>query len=326
MSKYLITGGAGFIGSHLVEYFFTQGKEVIIFDNLSTGRLENIKNFLGDKVKLIKVDISKRNQIKGKLKDVEIIFHLAAIPSVPKSIKDPLSTFRANVMGTINILWEAKLANVKRVIFASSSSVYGNIKELPIKEECGLNPISPYGLSKLSGELICKLFYKIYQLETVCLRYFNVFGPRQNPKSQYAAVIPKFIKRIIEGKRPIIYGDGSQTRDFTYISNVVKANILACQSNTAVGEAINIAAGKSHSLKELVNLINRTLGTSIKPVYSKERIGDIKHSLACIDKAKELINYECEVSFEEGLKRTIKQILDTHSILSSSGYPQRVPE
>ncbi len=310
MSKYLITGGAGFIGSHLVEYFFTQGKEVIIFDNLSTGRLENIKNFLGEKVKLIKVDISKRNQIKGKLKDVEIIFHQAAIPSVPKSIKNPLSTFRANVMGTINILWEAKLANVKRVVFASSSSVYGNIKELPIKEECSLNPISPYGLSKLSGELICKLFYKIYQLETVCLRYFNVFGPRQNPKSQYAAVIPKFIKRIIEGKQPIIYGDGSQTRDFTYIKNVVKANILASQSNSAVGEAINIASGKSHSLKELVSLINKILGTTIKPIYSKERMGDIKHSLACIDKAKELINYECEVPFEEGLKYTIKQILD----------------
>lgn len=306
MGKYLITGGAGFIGSHLVEYFYQQGEKVIIIDNLSTGKIENINNFLNKNIELMVIDITKSSQLKGILKEVEIIFHQAAIPSVPKSIKNPLATYKANVIGTLNLLKEAKLAGVKRVVYASSSSVYGNTKKLPTEEEDTLTPISPYGASKLASEHLCRLFFELYGLETVSLRYFNVFGPRQNPKSQYAAVIPKFISRMLAGKAPIIYGDGKQTRDFTYVKNIVIANILSSQSKEAVGKSINIASGKSYSLNELVKLINKFIGKEIRPIYAKERIGDIKHSLASIEKAKILLNYACEINFEEGLKHTIK--------------------
>ncbi|OGF65243.1 MAG: hypothetical protein A2Y62_02355, partial [Candidatus Fischerbacteria bacterium RBG_13_37_8] len=274
MGRYLITGGAGFIGSHIVEYLYKKSHKIRIVDNFSTGKWENIQEFTGKNVEVIEADIAWRNQLKGIMKDIEIVYHQAAIPSVPKSIKNPRATYRANVMGTLNILQAAKDAGVICVIFASSSSVYGTASNLPVYEDIPLKPISPYGASKLAGEHLCRVFSEIYQLNTICLRYFNVFGPRQDPKSQYAAVIPRFIDKMLKGQQPVIYGDGFQTRDFTYIMNVVKANILAsaCENN---GEGIfNIASSSSRSINELVALLNTLLKTNIPPRYIKERANE----------------------------------------------------
>jgi len=315
MGIYLVTGGAGFIGSHIVEYLYHNSKRVRIIDNFSTGKWENIEKFKSATVEIIKADITNKQHLKKIMKDVDVIFHLAAIPSVTKSIKNPLATYKTNVLGTLNILLAAKESGVKRLIFSSSSSIYGNIHALPVKEETEKNPISPYGASKLAGEHLCGVFHKIYGMEITCLRYFNVYGPRQNPKSQYAAVIPNFIHKMLNDKKPIIYGDGTQTRDFTYVYNVVKANMLASTSVKAIGKPFNIASSKPQCINEVVALLNIILDTSLAARYANERPGDIKHSYADITQAKELLGFECEINFETGLKKTVEHFLKNKSYL-----------
>jgi UDP-glucose 4-epimerase len=306
MSLCLVTGGAGFIGSHIVEFLLYNSYDVIVVDNLSTGRIENIKDLIGKRCKFIRANIANKSQLAGIMKNVRIVFHQAAIPSVAKSVKNPLATYKANVIGTLNVLHEAKKANVEKVIYASSSSIYGPNSKLPVEEDLIPNPISPYAASKLAGEHICRVYKLIHGLNVVCLRYFNVFGPRQNPFSQYAAVIPKFITRILQNKSPVIYGDGKQSRDFTYVYNVVKANMLAAKIDTGNELVFNIASSKPVSINELVDKINSFLGTDIKPIYTKERLGDIKHSYASIKKAQKILAYNIEVPFESGLEQTIK--------------------
>jgi len=304
MTKFLVTGGAGFIGSHIVEALLKQGHWVRVVDNFSTGKKENIQPFL-DKIEFLRGDLSNLKTAQRAVKNIDIVFHQAAIPSVQRSVADPLSTNSANINGTLNILLAARDAKVKKIIYASSSSIYGNTPVLPKKETAPVDPISSYTLTKFAGERYCQLFHRLYGLPTVCLRYFNVFGPRQNPKSQYSAAIPKFIMAILNDQSPVIYGDGEQSRDFTYVDNVVKANLLAATSEI-VGEVINIACGKRITLNQVVALINKALGKEIKPVFLPPKIGDIQHSLADITKAQELLNYQSITGFEEGLKKTIE--------------------
>ncbi len=304
MTKYLVTGGAGFIGSNIIEALLQQRRWVRAIDNYSTGKKENIQPFL-NKIEFIQGDLSNLKTARKAIKDIDIVFHQAAIPSVQRSIANPIDSNSANINGTLNILLESRNAKVKKFIYASSLSIYGNNVELPKKEIHPPDPISPYGLTKFAGERYCQLFYTLYRLPTVCIRYFNVFGPRQNPKSQYSAAIPKFITAMLKGQPPIIYGDGKQSRDFTYIDNVVKANILAANS-TIKGEIINIACGRKITLNQIIALINKILGKNIKPTYLPAREGNIIHSLADISKAKKLLNYQPSVEFEKGLKKTIE--------------------
>jgi UDP-glucose 4-epimerase len=305
MARYLVTGGAGFIGSHIVEELLKRGEKVRIIDNLSTGKIDNIKDFLSE-VEFLEGDLRDINKVREAVEGVDYVLHQAAIPSVPRSIIDPISSNSANVDGTLNLLFAAKEAGVKRVVIASSSSVYGDSQILPKSEEFTPNPISPYAVTKLVKELYARVFYQIYGLETVSLRYFNVFGPRQDPTSQYAAVIPRFITKMLKGESPVIFGDGEQSRDFTYVKNVVEANILASISDkVGHGEVINIACGESITLNQLVNRINEILGTNIRPIYTEPRPGDVRHSLASINRAKELLGYTVKVSFLDGLKETI---------------------
>jgi len=305
MARYLVTGGAGFIGSHIVEELLKRGEEVRIIDNLSTGKIDNIKDFLSE-VEFLEADLRDINKVREAVEGVDYVLHQAAIPSVPRSIADPISSNSANVDGTLNLLFAAKEAKIKRVVIASSSSVYGDSQILPKSEEFTPNPISPYAVTKLVEELYALVFYRIYGLETVSLRYFNVFGPRQDPTSQYAAVIPRFITKMLKGESPVIFGDGKQSRDFTYVKNVVEANLVASISDkVGHGEVINIACGESITLNQLVDRINEILGTDIKPIYTEPRPGDVRHSLASINKAKELLGYTVKVSFLDGLKETI---------------------
>jgi len=309
MAKYLITGGAGFIGSNLVEELLKRGEFIRIIDNLSTGRLENIKEFLTE-IEFVEGDLRNIEDVKKAVKGIDYVLHQAAIPSVPRSIIDPITSNSSNVDGTLNLLVVSKDVGVKRIVIASSSSVYGDSEVLPKVEDMIPNPLSPYAITKYIEEIYGRIFYRIYGLETVSLRYFNVFGPKQNPESQYAAVIPKFITNMLRGESPVIYGNGEQTRDFTYVDNVVKANILAVLSeNVGHGEVINVACGERISLNQLVDKINKILGTTIKPIYEKPRIGDIEHSLASIEKARNLLGYGVKVYFEEGLRKTIKHFL-----------------
>ena len=305
MARYVVTGGAGFIGSHIVEELLKRGENVRVVDNLSTGKIENIRDFL-NKIDFLEIDLRDINKVREDVEGVDYILHQAAIPSVPRSIIDPISSNSANVDGTLNLLFAAKEAGVKRVVIASSSSVYGDSQILPKSEEFTPNPISPYAVTKLVEELYARVFYQIYRLETVSLRYFNVFGPRQDPTSQYAAVIPRFITRMLRGEPPVIFGDGEQSRDFTYVKNVVEANLLASISDkVGHGEVINIACGESITLNQLVDRIDEILGTNIKPIYTEPRPGDVRHSLASINRAKELLGYTVKVSFLDGLKETI---------------------
>ena len=305
MAKYIITGGAGFIGSNIAQKLVTMGNIVKVIDNLSTGNLNNLAE-VRDNIEFIEGDIKDLNLLKKEFKGFDYVLHQAALCSVPRSINDPISSNTSNIDGTLNVLVAARDNSLKRVVYASSSSVYGNALSEYKSEDLPVNPLSPYALTKLTGETYTRLFYKIYGLETICLRYFNVFGPHQDPSSQYSAVIPKFISMMIKGESPIILGDGTQSRDFTYVQNNVQANILAATAAQGAGEAINIACGQSISLNELVNLINQELGTNIKPVYQDERAGDIKHSKADISKAKKILNYEAKFDFLSGLKETIQ--------------------
>jgi len=301
---YVITGGAGFIGSNLVEALVNKGERVVVIDDLSTGRLENIRPFM-DKIEFVEGSILDLELLNRIFKGADFVLHQAAIPSVPRSIADPIASNAVNITGTLNVLVAARNAGVKRVVYASSSSAYGDTPTMPKVETMPTKVMSPYALMKLTGETYCRLFSEIYELETVALRYFNVFGPRQDPDSQYSAVIPIFIKAILEGKPPKIFGDGTTSRDFCYIQNVVNANLLACTAEGVAGDVFNIACGEQTTLTMLVEKINNILGKDIDAVHDAERPGDIKHSLADISKAKRLLGYEVEVPFDEGLKKTI---------------------
>lgn len=302
----LVTGGAGFIGSNIVEKLLESGEKVIVFDNLSTGREENLRNFFKNpNFKFWQGDLRNQKEIEKAIKAVDFILHQAATPSVSRSILDPKSTFEANVLGTLNLLVAAKENKIKKIVYASSSSIYGPTKILPKNEEMSPNPVSPYALSKLTGEKLCQIFSKIYGIPTICLRYFNVFGPRQNPDSEYAAAIPKFISAFLKNKMPLIFGDGMQTRDFTFVENVVEANLEALYSKFKNGEVFNIACGRQTSLLEIIDILNKIFNKQIKPVFDKQRPGDIKHSYADISRAKKELDYEPKISFQNGLKITI---------------------
>nr|MDK2851517.1 UDP-N-acetylglucosamine/UDP-N-acetylgalactosamine 4-epimerase [Candidatus Cloacimonadota bacterium] len=305
--KYLVTGGAGFIGSNIVSELLRQGQQVVVLDNFATGKRENILPLMkNENLTMIEGDLRSFHIVRSAVKGVDYILHQGALPSVPRSINDPITSNDVNILGMLNILEAAKEFGVKRVVTASSSSIYGNSETMPKVESMPVNPLSPYALTKYAQERYCQIFSQIYGLETVALRYFNVFGPNQDPTSQYSAVIPKFIKLIMANKEPVIYGDGSQSRDFTFVENNVWANLQACTAPKAVGEVINIACGESYTLIDLVNMINEILSKKIEPKFAPERAGDVKHSLAGIEKAKELLGYKVRVDFKEGLERTIE--------------------
>jgi UDP-glucose 4-epimerase len=304
MSNYVVTGGAGFIGSHIVEELLRRNQSVKVIDNFSTGKRENLKPFAG-KVEVIETDISQAANLAQIFSGVDYVIHQAAIPSVPKSIVDPVTSHNANVNGTLNLLVAARDAGVKRVVYASSSSLYGDSPTLPKHEGMMPNPLSPYGGQKLFGEIYCQVFTRSYGLESVALRYFNVFGPRQDASSQYSGVLAKFIPAVLQNKRPVIYGDGLQSRDFTYVQNVVEANLLACTTPGVAGEAFNIACGDRITVNDMLVQINKITGKDISPIYEAPRAGDIKHSQADISKAETKLNYKPKVTFGEGLRHTI---------------------
>jgi len=303
--NFLVTGGAGFIGSNIVGELLKRGHRVKVLDNFSSGKRENLKDFADD-IELIEGDIRSYHIVQQAVKDVEVVLHQAALPSVPRSIKDPITSNDVNVNGTLNILDASVSSGVRRVVYASSSSVYGDNPELPKNEGMLPNPLSPYAVSKLAGEKYCSVFSRIYGLETIALRYFNVFGPNQDPSSQYSAVIPKFIKAISNDESPLIYGDGEQSRDFTYVSNVVEANILSSVAKCESGIAMNCAFSGFITLNELVKKINENLNKNIVAKYEDPRAGDIKHSFADINFAKKKIDYSPKINFENGLKLTIE--------------------
>lgn len=303
--RFLVTGGAGFIGSNIVEELLKRGYIVRVLDNFSTGKRENLRPFEKD-IEIIEGDIRSYHTVNQAIKSIDVILHQAALPSVPRSINDPITTNDVNVLGTLNVLDAAKDNKVKRIVFASSSSIYGDNPELPKHEGMIPNPLSPYAVSKLAAEKYCQVFGKLYNIETVVLRYFNVFGPRQDPNSQYSAVIPKFIKAMMNDKQPTIYGDGTQSRDFTYVSNVVEGNILAATKDVETGLVMNCACHGQVTLNELVKELNVLLGKDIKPIYGERKPGDIKHSFASIDLISEKLNYKPLVDFKEGLKRTVE--------------------
>jgi nucleoside-diphosphate-sugar epimerase len=306
MAKYLVTGGAGFIGSNIVRKLVELGEDVRVLDNLFTGKPENIKPFL-NKIEFIEGDFTDLEIAKRAVQGVSYVLHQGAIPSVPRSVNDPIKTNNANVSGTLNMLVASRDEGVKRFVYAASSSAYGDSLMMPKVETMDVSPKSPYAVQKLTGEYYCQSFFNLYGLETICLRYFNVFGPNQDPESIYSAVIPSFIKKILKGEVPVINGGGDISRDFTYVDNNVDANLKACVApKEAVGQVFNIATGNEISLDQLVEKINNILGTNIKPVYKEFRRGDIKHSLANISKAEKLLSYKPTISFDEGLKRTIE--------------------
>ena len=309
--KVIVTGGAGFIGSHIVRRLLELGYEVTVVDDLSTGTIRNIQEVLSD-IEFAAGNVVDAPFLNKIIKGADYVIHQAAIASVPRSIKDPITAHKVNVEGTFNVLNAAREGGVRKVILASSSSVYGNRvkKGEPRKESLRNQPLSPYAVTKVMSEGYAKVFSHIYGLPTVSLRYFNVVGPRQNPDSEYAAVIPKYIKMILKGEQPIVYGDGKQTRDFTYVENIVDANIKAMESDkTIMGESINIACGKMIDLLQLLKHINKQVdGDNIKPIFEAPRPGEVLHSLADISKAKKFLGYTPLVSFEEGIKRTIESI------------------
>ncbi len=307
MSKVLVTGGAGFIGSNLTEALLRAGHLVRVIDNFSTGKRENI---VFDEVypflEVIEGDICDPKTCERVMEGIEYVFHQAALPSVQRSVEDPEGSNETNIVGTLRILIAARNAGVKRVIYAASSSAYGDTPTLPKEEEMVPNPLSPYALQKLVGEQYCRLFYHLYGLETISLRYFNIFGPRQDPNSIYSAVIPRFIDALISGRPPIIYGDGEQSRDFTYIDNVVLANLLAMEAERTHGEVVNIACGRRTSLLQLLKILQDILGIHTAPLFEEPRKGDVRHSLADISRAREILNYVPTVDIVEGLRRTVE--------------------
>jgi len=303
MSTYLVTGGAGFIGSHIVDALLAEGHRVRVLDNFATGKRENIAHIL-DQIELVEGDVRDQDAVGRAVAGIEYVLHQAALPSVPRSIKDPLTTHEVNATGTLNLLIAARDAGVKRVVYASSSSVYGDTPELPKREDMTPRPKSPYAVSKLAGEQYCRVFSEAYGLETVCLRYFNVFGPRQDPHSAYAAAIARFVAALADGACPVIYGDGEQSRDFTYVTNVVEANLTAVRSTAVPGQVFNVAFGQPHSLLAVLAALERVMARKTQPQFEAARRGDIRHSHADISRAHAELGYRPRVALEEGLAQT----------------------
>ena len=310
MANTLVTGGAGFIGSHLATRLIDLGHKVRVLDNFSAGRRENLAH-LGDRIELIEGDIRDPEECLRACERIDFVFHEAAIGSVPKSVDDPQPSHESNIDGTFNLLRAAVHHKIRRFIYAASSSAYGDTVESPKHEGINPEPLSPYAVQKLTGELYGQAFYECFGLETVSLRYFNVFGSRQDPQGQYAAVIPAFVAAILRGEPPTIYGDGEQTRDFTYVDNVVDGNMLAMQADKTRGEAVNVACGGAITVNRIVAAVNELLGTKVEPRYVDPRPGDILHSCADIRLAGKLLGYEPSVSFEEGLRRAIDYYRET---------------
>jgi UDP-glucose 4-epimerase len=305
----LVTGGGGFIGSHLVERLARDGHRVRVLDNFTTGHRRNLDAVIDD-VELVEGDMQSYERAHNAVRGCEIVLHQAAMPSVPRSVQDPLTSNASNVIGTLNVLLAARDSGVRRVVFASSSSVYGANPDLPKREDMPAVPISPYAVAKLAGEGYCRSFTEVYGLETVALRYFNVFGPRQDPLSAYAAVVPNFITAALRGEAPMIHGDGEQSRDFTFVENVVEANLLAMSAEGVAGRAYNIACGERTSLNDLVATIARVVDRPIEPRYGEQRPGDVRHSLADTSRAQKELGYRVNVSLEDGLARTAQHYVD----------------
>jgi nucleoside-diphosphate-sugar epimerase len=303
MALYLVTGGAGFIGSHLAEELSRRGQRVRVADSLITGKRKNLDHIAG--VEFVEGDLADLAVAQRAVAGADYVLHQAAIPSVPRSVKDPITSNRANIDATLNVLEAARAAGVKRLVYAGSSSAYGDTPTLPKREDMPTNPLSPYALQKLVGEQYCQMYTRLYGFEAVTIRYFNVFGPRQDPGSPYSGVISLFSTALLERRQPTIYGDGEQTRDFTYVANVVDGVLRACEAKGAAGEVINVATGGRISLNQLLHVMNRIVGTDIRPVYAEARAGDVRDSQADISKAKQLLGYTPSVDLEEGLRRTL---------------------
>ncbi len=301
--RYLVTGGAGFIGSHTVDELVRRGHQVVVLDDFSAGKEENLSQAAG-KVKLIRGSITDLDRVRSACREVDYVLHLAARTSVPRSVKDPLETNRINVDGTLNVLVAAREAKVRRVVFAASSSAYGETPTLPKVETMMPTPISPYGVSKFVGEMYAQVFGRVYGLENVSLRYFNVFGPRQDPSSLYSGVLSRFITAVLDGAPPVVFGDGEQSRDFTYVDNVVDANLLACEAPGVSGMVFNVGTGDRFTLNQTLKLLEKISGKTIRAKYDPPREGDIRHSQADIELARKLLGYQPRVGFEEGLRRT----------------------
>ena len=304
MALYLVTGGAGFIGSHITEELIRRGEHVRVVDSLITGKRQNLAHIPG--VEFIEGDLAEADVARSVVKGVDFVLHQAAIPSVPRSVLDPVASNRANVDASLNLLVAARDAGVKRLVYAGSSSAYGNTATLPKTESMPTGPLSPYALQKLVAEQYCQMFTRLYGLETVTTRYFNVFGPRQDPSSPYSGVISVFISALIEGRPPTIYGNGEQTRDFTYVANVVDGVLRACHAKDASGEVINVATGGRISLNQLFQTVRDFVGAQQEPIYAETRAGDVRDSQADIEKARRLLGYQPTVSFEDGLKKTVE--------------------
>ena len=304
MSTYLVTGGAGFIGSNFVGELVRRGETVRVLDNLATGHIQNLDT-VRQKIQWHEADIRDLESIRPDFEGVDYVIHLAAIPSVPRSVADPLTSNSANIDGTLNVLLAARDAGAKRVVFSASSSAYGDHPALPRVESQEPRPLSPYALTKLTGEYYCKIFTRVYGLETVSVRYFNIFGPNQSPDSPYSGVLSLFISAYMNGQTPTIFGDGEQSRDFTYVENAVDATLRACMAPNASGQVINVGTGERHTLNETIKLLDRIFGRQVTPRYDTPRAGDVQHSHADISLARELLGYEPAVPFEDGLKKTV---------------------
>ncbi|MEK6289035.1 MAG: SDR family oxidoreductase [Acidobacteriota bacterium] len=301
---YLVTGGAGFIGSHITERLVRDGHRVRVLDDFSSGKEVNLESFRGG-VEVVRGDIRDAQLVSKAARGVDVVFHEAALGSVPRSVADPVSTHEVNITGTLNVLLAARDAGARRVVYASSSSVYGETPVLPKREEMSPQPLSPYALSKLAGEYYASVFKEVYGFEIVSLRYFNIFGPRQDLESQYAAVIPRFITALLYGKAPLVYGDGLQSRDFTYVDNVVDANLLAAEVDGVAGQAFNVACGGRYTLLDLLARLKEILGSDIEPIHEAARAGDVRDSQASIEAAEQAFGYRVSVDFEEGLRKTV---------------------
>jgi UDP-glucose 4-epimerase len=304
MRTFLVTGGAGFIGSHIAETLVARGDRVRVLDNLSTGHLTNMATFR-DRIEFIEGDVTDSDVVAKAVEGVDCVFHEAALASVPLSVERPLDSHAACATGVVTLLDAARRAGVRRVVYAASSAAYGDQPTSSKRETDLPNPLSPYAAAKLAGELYCQAFWSTFGLETVAIRYFNVFGPRQDPNSQYSAVIPLFITAMLAGRQPVIFGDGGQSRDFAFVANVVHANLLAADAPNVAGRTINAADGRSTDLLTLISLLNRLLGTNVEPKFAPPRVGDVRESQADITLARRLLNYEPPVKFEEGLRRSI---------------------
>jgi len=316
-TRFLLTGGAGFIGSHIVKRLVGEGAVVRVVDNLSTGQVARLED-LRCSIEYVEADLADNLVSDEVVKDVDYVLHQAAIPSVQRSVRDPIGTNRANVTATLNLLESCRKTGIRRFVYAASSSAYGDTEVLPKSEEMPPNPLSPYALQKLAGEHYCKLYYSLYGLETVCLRYFNVFGPGQDPHSEYSAVIPKFISKLLINELITVYGDGEQSRDFTYVENVVDANLLALQATKACGKVLNVGCGERITLNALIQLLEEIVGVKAKVSYSASKPGDVRHSLADINLARRLLEYEPKVMVKEGLRRTVEAFVksDQRSVIS----------